>query len=659
MKIKGISFIEEHVEKAVLGGVGVLFLSVLAWQLFPTTVKVDGQDLPLSGVDKEIASKTSALNLKLDQPREPLAKQLEGKLQAQAAAFNAKLAAGVTANAELPRIEALLAGDLNLSGAVSSATEFHVPRFSALAMRPTLQVDDTIDETVFKANPKLGQYFAEAVAPFDLSWLVPSAQIDLKSMRAELKSSTPTQAQLPAHWYDDTLFLIDVNFNREEKLDDGSFGKAQIIDVVPGAFTLRSEIERAPDARLRDAVWTSLREKSTQRSILQPDFLPTKRSNFSASSMLADPTTVQEGEDPFRGLKKAVVKKSLEVKRLTDDLQELGGPLEDTSKEDKRKEDQRKKDEEEASNGGGGKGGSGGTNRPGGGLGGGGGGGGGLSGGMDGGKNTGGADPKDANAKEKRIRMTKLLKEQSKKLAALEKQLSDKNLAFDATKTSAAASNDLAVTEKAIVWAHDLGVVPGKTYRYQTIVKTYNPFFTNGGVLPDSQKQEADSFTRSTAVSAWSEPVTVAPRIAFFVTDAVPGEGRLGVGQATVEVFCYRDGERRFQKFTVQPGDAIGVGKNTVGVDFETGFYLVDVVPDPTAERNATDRRASGVVVVQSNTGKIYEIRVPKQETSNRMRTAFQDEIEIAKANDEAEKLSDSKDGDQAGGKKPTPPPNG
>ena len=70
--------------------------------------------------------------------------------------------------------------------------------------------------------------------------------------------------------------------------------------------------------------------------------------------MLADPTTVQEGEDPFRGLKKAVVKKSLEVKRLTDDLQELGGPLEDTSKEDKRKEDQRKKDEEEASNGGGG-----------------------------------------------------------------------------------------------------------------------------------------------------------------------------------------------------------------------------------------------------------------------------------------------------------------
>jgi hypothetical protein len=41
------------------------------------------------------------------------------------------------------------------------------------------------------------------------------------------------------------------------------------------------------------------------------------------------------------------------------------------------------------------------------------------------------------------------------------------------------------------------------------------------------------------------------------------------------------------------------------------------------------------------------------------MRTAFQDEIEIAKANDEAENLSDSKDGEQTGGKKPTPPPNG
>ncbi len=656
MKTKGISFIEEHVEKVVLGGVGVLFLSVLAWQLFPTTVKVDGVDVPLSSVDKKLEEKTAALNLKLDQPREPLAKQLEGKLQAQSAAFNAKLAAGVTPHAELPRIEALLAGDLNLSGTMSAASEFHVPSFPALAMRLTAQIDDTIEETVFKANPKLEQYFASSTAPFDLSWLVPSAQIDLKAMRAELKASTPKQAQIPAHWYDDTLFLIDVNFNREELLADGSFGNAGLVDVVPGAFTLRTEIEKDPDARLRDAVWTSLREKATQRAVLQPDFLPTRRSNFSASAMLADPSAATEGEDPVvRGLKKALAKRALEVKRLTDDLQELGGPLEDTSKEDKRKEDQRKKDEEEENSGK--SGGSGGASRPGGGLGG--GGGSGLSGGMEGGKNTGGADPKDAATKERRIKMTKLLKEQTKKLTALEKQLAEKNQAFDATQASAAASKDFAVADTAVVWAHDLRVEAGKTYRYQAVVKTYNPFFTNSGVLPDSQKSEGDAFARATKVSAWGQPVTVAPRIAFFVTDAVPGEGRLGIGQATVEVYCYRDGERRFERFTVQPGDAIGVGKNKDGVAFETGFYLVDVVPDPTAERNANDRRPSGVVVVQSSSGKTYEVRVPKLESANQARVAFQDEIEIAKANDAAEKTNESTDDDQAATGKPAAPPKG
>jgi hypothetical protein len=126
--------------------------------------------------------------------------------------------------------------------------------------------------------------------------------------------------------------------------------------------------------------------------------------------------------------------------------------------------------------------------------------------------------------------------------------------------------------------------------------------------------------------------VTVTPRIAFFVTDAVPSEGRLGVGQATVEVFCYRDGERRVERFTVQPGDSIGSGKDKDGLNYETGFYLVDVIPDPTTERGGSDRRAAAVAIVQSATGSRYEVRIPKEQTSNPMRLNFQDEIEIAKA---------------------------
>ena len=660
MKTKGISFVEEHVEKFVLGAVGVVFFSVLVWQLFPTTVKVEGKEVPLSLVDKELEAKTASLNLKLDQPREPLAKQLEGKLKAQLTAFNAELASGVSPSAALPRIEPILAADLNVSGATSSAMEFNIPKFAPVKMRGATQVDDTIDETVFAAHPQLAQYFASATGPHDISWLVPSAQIDLKSMLTALKDSNPKAALIPGHWYDNNLFLIDVNFNREEQLPDGSFGNAHLVDVLPGAFTLRSEIEKNPDAGLRDSVWTSLRDKATQRAILQPDFLKTKRSNFSAADLLTEQSAAGEGEDPvIRGLRKAVAKAQLEVTRITADLQELGGPLEDTSKEDKRKEEERKKKEQEEAAGGGNNGGGGGASRPGGGLGGGGGGGGlgggGLGGGM-GGKNTGGGDPKDTATKDKRIKMTKVLKEKTKKLEALQKQLNDKDAAAAATKASAAAANDLAAAEKAVIWAHDLGVVAGKTYRYQAVVKTYNPFFTNTGVLPDSQKAEGAAFTRTTPISGWSEPCTVAPRIAFFVTDAVPGEGRLGVGQATVEVFCYRDGERRSEKFTVQPGDTIGAGKSKGDAAFDTGYYVVDIVSDPITERTGADRRPSATVVVQSAEGKTFQIRVPKADSINPTRRSFQDEIEMAKADDAAEKAAGTKNGDAADASTPTPP---
>ena len=613
MKTKGISFLEQHVEKIVLGAVGVVFFSVLAWQLFPTTVKLDGKDVSLSDVDKEIEARTATLNKKLDEQREPLEKQLGGKLPQQLTgqSFTEKLNARVAPAADLPQIEPRYARLLKVDGTVRGAT-YHVPEFTAVAMGQTIQVDDTLEETVIKQYPQIGSYFATSSGPLDISWLVPSAVLDLDSMRAELDKSAEGVTKIPDGWYRDSLFIVDVQFLREEATAESNWGNPTLVGALPGAFTLRDKITQNPNAQLRDAVWESLSDKSTQRSILQPEFLPTKRSNFSAGMMLATPGTVNEGESPeIRSLRKSVAKLAVEIRSMTEDLKELGGPLEakDDKKDDKKK-DASSDDESDT------------VDRPGGGT--------GLGSGSVGGKRAG--SEREEAATDKRIKLTKAVKEKERRLGSLEQQLTKLGAAVEAANAANSAPFDVKSSKTATIWAHDIAVSQGKTYRYRAVVKTYNPFFTNAGVLDAAQKPLGEPFTMDSLISPWSDPVTVTPRIAFFVTDAVPSEGRLGVGQATVEVFCYRDGERRVERFTVQPGDSIGSGKDKDGLNYETGFYLVDVIPDPTTERGGSDRRAAAVAIVQSATGSQYEVRIPKEQTSNPMRLNFQDEIEIAKA---------------------------
>ncbi len=647
MKTKGISFFEQNVEKIVLGVSGVVFVSVLVWQLFPTTVKVDGKSVALGDLDREIATKTDMLKRKLDTENTPLAEQLKGKLppSIDGAAFEALASSRALGSDGLPQIEPRLAkGRIEPVGGADSAI-YHVPVFAAANMGTTVQFDDTVDVTFLQQNPKAKELPAFVGASLDVSWLVPNATIDAKAMFAELAKEQPKA--IPTPWYRNNLFLVDVVFERQEVLADGTAGATAQVEILPGAFTLRQEILRDPNAALRDGVWESLANISTQRSILQPEFIPTKRGNFSAATLLSDPEEVQESEDPkLRSLRKNVAKQSLEVARLEQDLKEIGGPLEDTSKEDKKREE-----EEQKESGGGNRGGSGnsGQNRPGGGL-----GGGGLSGGMGGGKNNGsGVDPRDEATKEKRIKMTKALKEKKARLESLQKELEKLGASVDAS--NATGPFDPKAQDRLVVWAHDLGVLPGRTYRYRAAIRTYNPFFTYAGLLDKEQKSLAVPFTMDTPIAEWSAPVTVAPRIAFFVTDAVPGEGRLGVGQASIEVYSYQDGERRLERVTLQPGDVIGGKDSATG----TGYFLVDVVADPTAERGGTDRRASAIAIIQAQNGKRYEIKVPSTEVRSDRRLSLQDEVELAKAEAE-QKSGGTIGGNKAGeGTQAPPPPRG
>lgn len=277
-----------------------------------------------------------------------------------------------------------------------------------------------------------------------------------------------------------------------------------------------------------------------------------------------------------------------------------------------------------------------------------------MAGGMSGGKNTGGANPNDERTKEKRIAMTKRLREAEKRLTAseerLDKKLADAGLAADKKKSEAQTAG-ITGGDSLTVWGHDIAVKAGETYRYRAVVRTYNPFFTNGGVLVEAQKNLGNPFTMGTQVAQWGEPFTVTPPIAFFVIDAVPGEGKLGIGTATVEIYRYYDGERRRERISVQPGEMIGAGRSRDGIEFDTGFYLVDVMSDPATDRGGSDRRPAAIAIVQSALGETYQVRVPRQQVNDSMRVSFEDEIELAKAEgDDSKDKSDPAAGSGSGG---------
>jgi uncharacterized membrane protein YgcG len=162
--------------------------------------------------------------------------------------------------------------------------------------------------------------------------------VDLKTIRSELESSAGG-AQIPKLWYRGTVFIVDVEFERQRKLADGSWGETTLVAALPGAFSFRPEIVKNPDVGLRDAVWEYLADPAQQRQIVQPDFLPTKRGNFSPGAILADAGTASAGEDPeIRRLRLDVAKKTIERDRLEEDLTGIGGPLDEAPKDDKKRD---------------------------------------------------------------------------------------------------------------------------------------------------------------------------------------------------------------------------------------------------------------------------------------------------------------------------------
>lgn len=142
------------------------------------------------------------------------------------------------------------------------------------------------------------------------------------------------------------------------------------------------------------------------------------------------------------------------------------------------------------------------------------------------------------------------------------------------------------------LYAHDLTVVPGRTYVYRMRYEAFNVFAGDTDIM----ENEADA-RRLTLFGAWSPPsreVEVKTDIYFYLTRISDARR----GEVWVTVFKV-DGRGRVTKSidTVRVGDVIG--DKTAKDDFTTDMICVDIV--------AGGRNDATLVYVNQNDGSVWE----------------------------------------------------
>jgi len=476
--------------------------------------------------------------------------------------------------------------------------------------------DALLPETV-ERFPDLQEQLASA--SMDFEWNTIAARVDLAALEAEFRQpATGDRAAIPENWYGGRVSIIDVRVERQRLTQDG-WSESELVSSLPGGTSLRPLVEE-PTETAREQVFGALDDPQVRREVVQPEFLPTLNSVWVAPDPLgseldeAELAGLSEEELEIERLLGRLTRDRVERARLLERLLAAGGSDPGEREEEEDEEDdqserdrQRERDRGAPGSGGGGIGfgGPGGQRNTGGGsrrsapgFG---------PGGPGGGGDDGGQ--RDAERNERLVqRLERQIVRLDERIDRWEDQLRDLgvDLAVEGVSSEEPAPDPFAADQLA-VWAFDIDVDPGATYRYRVVVDVYNPFFRRRIDLAEEQYDLAESMVVSTRSSDWSDPVEVLPPTSFYVTEAYPESGDLGLGSLRAEVYRFQQGRWWKESFLLQPGEVIGESRRIRGggpdapetVDFGTGWYVLDVLDALEADGEARGEGLAGEVIVQ------------------------------------------------------------
>lgn len=681
MKVKGINPVERHVEKLVLAVFALFVLAVLLMQTGLVgggrTVKVGAADLPLDGA--LAAVKDVALQRQSRLQSDQVAPGIPPSLPDPAGVFDAALAASTRTPSPLTSLgqSALRLGTDNPDLGLANLPKGGDVRYAELVVPKPMSLiatafEGTIDPIeVAEIGAPLASLLPPA-QPFDARVPCVEATFDAESLRKSIESpiGVGVSALPPAFWQG-KVELVDVEWTRSELASGGQWTEETIIATLPGRTTPRDIIAK-PDFKPSDFRETLERERVERLNIRRPQFYTTiSGSPWVWPSAVKKEAEVLGGEDVAR-LKRELASVRVEIADLRERLARLGQPP--------RKPGDNPPAPPKGPGGGGGGGGDRGpsadaTRR---------------SNPLEaptnpnyqwpefqkhwyaqiGGGGGGGPPEKSGDTTEQRRRereaqakkaiedkIDRLVKREQELLAELEAKGVGAQAAivptfFDEPLGSLASGEMKQIT----LWTHDLTAKPGATYRYRARVSVTNPFYGQTDWLRDDQKNLANAPIIKGEVSDWSEPVSVAPSVVYFITSASEAGGPLAAtARAAAELYEFFYGYWRRTTVSMTPGDSLagslelpelqtfelerlaGVAakfavKDRPALDrtrsVSTGIFLLDtasVVSGPAGTAQAFLRHAEGSVLARrpASDGPDALERVHYQASANAAATAI------------------------------------
>lgn len=552
MRLKGISWIEQHFEKVFAAVFGVAAVAVLTLQFAgkANTVEVGSMKaVPLDQAYDEVLRAARKTKVSIQDPSIEEPKLPEGG--SPVAQFEARYR-GPVAPAKRLEIAFGTAGD-SLSGIGPLSDRLNVPLAEVKIPAPVDLLPYAYMSTIHPAEVARDPAVAKvlpAEAPYDKAAVTVEARFHGKDLRAAFEKDPdgagPIQPMRHEWW--DNIQLLAAELEREELKPDGQWSDPVKVPAMPGRFSLLPDIEKG----VRDAETLSmLKTEATDRAaeVRRPSFYDLwigEEWKPPADRKAADDAArAGQGDDKARLLsRKQFLERERDAKQAKrDEMGPMTGPSGRTPPETPPGR------EGHDGRGGGGKGASGGGR------------------GQPSGRGRSEQPPTRNFTDANRQALDRQIEELNKQIAQI-----DKDLGISPTTPSESQPIPGTVAPKAEpsvldsdslrLWAHDVTAERGKTYRYRMTLVFNNPLFGKGAVMTADQAEWARTTLARSEPSAWTDPVRVDRESYWFITNAsaarAAGPANLSrTADARAEMYVFTMGYWRRGSATIEPGDRI------------------------------------------------------------------------------------------------------
>lgn len=527
MKLKGVNTIEQHIEKIVLGVVFLVLLGVVAMQFVTTPNHIEdaGRTIAPAQVYTALESQANQLQSQITDlnPALPQVKPVD-LVERYNNAF---------ASAGADRLA--LSSPLGRGVDIAEATGTDVRQVQGNESGPVqaLQVPQTTTPVVASQWATLDPYAVELVPeyadfipaqqPYDFPSISIEANFSGTELQSVLTGADGGNAIPPRFWSATGIAVLGFEVQRQRRLPGGEWGDAEPISTPPHTPIPTHAVDS--EDGLQELITVIGNAARSIDEVARPAFPPT----IAGPEWTPPSERVSTGEsseaDRIRRLQRQLERARADLERLTGTPRTTQPPARGPGR------------------------------RPG----------------------TRIDDPQTTTTdrNQQRIERTR------ERIEQLEEELRDLGVEEDTSsiRVRTSANDFRSVLEEELIelWAHDLGVEPGATYRYRTRVVVNNPLFRKGGELdpddPDQQALTRDPFAYA-QWSDWSEPVVAGAREYFFVSAADLGDVRgTAPARASIELYQMYYGHYRKSTLNVSPGDMLSTSVRISGdlLSFDTG----------------------------------------------------------------------------------------